>query len=100
MTKVFLFMWMCSSVPGNECIKIPTPEFIFNDLYDCTVYGYAHSEDIIVSLTREFDIIFNLCYRIRSSHQEPIPQYFPSLGIGLFNYQYKVYHLNDPFRVE
>tara|TARA_R110001592_G_scaffold75224_1_gene227829 strand:- start:22 stop:240 length:219 start_codon:yes stop_codon:yes gene_type:complete len=54
MTKVFLFMWMCSSVPGNECIKIPTPEFSFNDLYDCTVYGYAHSEDIIVSLTRDF----------------------------------------------
>tara|TARA_R110001632_G_scaffold949_3_gene3688 strand:+ start:506 stop:703 length:198 start_codon:yes stop_codon:yes gene_type:complete len=47
-------MWMCSSVPGNECIKIPTPEFSFNDLYDCTVYGYAHSEDIIVSLTRDF----------------------------------------------
>ena len=54
MTKVFLFMWMCSSVPGNECIKIPTPKVQFNDLYDCTVYGYAHSEDIIVSLTREF----------------------------------------------
>ncbi len=54
MTKVFLFMWMCSSVPGNECVKIPTPEFSFNDLYDCTVYGYAHSEEIIVSLTREF----------------------------------------------
>ena len=47
-------MWMCSSVPGNECIKISTPEFSFNDLYDCTVYGYAHSEDIIVSLTRDF----------------------------------------------
>ena len=47
-------MWMCSSVPGNECIKIPTPEFSFNDLYDCTVYGYTHSEEIIVSLTREF----------------------------------------------
>ncbi len=54
MTKFFLFMWMCSSVPGNECIKIPTPEFSFNDLYDCTVYGYTHSEEIIVSLTREF----------------------------------------------
>jgi len=54
MTKVFLFMWMCSSLPGNECIKIPTLEFQFNDLYDCTVYGYAHSEEIIVSLTREF----------------------------------------------
>ena len=54
MTKVFLFMWMCSSLPGNECIKIPTPKFVFDDMYDCTVYGYAHSEEIIISLTREF----------------------------------------------
>lgn len=23
-------------------------------MYDCTVYGYAHSEEIIISLTREF----------------------------------------------
>ena len=29
-------------------------KFVFNDAYDCTVYGYSHSEDIIVSLTREF----------------------------------------------
>jgi len=25
MTKFILILWMCSSVPGNECIKIPTP---------------------------------------------------------------------------
>ena len=54
MTKVFLFMWMCSSLPGNECIKIPTPQVQFDDLYECTVYGYAHSEEIIISLRREF----------------------------------------------
>ena len=54
MTKFVLILWMCSSIPGNECIKIPTPQFVFNDMYDCTVYGYAHSEEIIISLTREF----------------------------------------------
>ena len=54
MTKFVLILWMCSSIPGNECIKIPTPQFVFNDAYDCTVYGYAHSEEIIISLTRDF----------------------------------------------
>ena len=54
MTKFVLILWMCSSIPGNECIKIPTPKFVFNDMYDCTVYGYSHSEEIIISLKREF----------------------------------------------
>ena len=53
MTKFVLILWLCSSVPGNECVKMPTPQFVFNDMYDCTVYGYAHSEELIVSLTRE-----------------------------------------------
>ena len=54
MTKFVLILAMCSSIPGNQCVKIPTPKFVFNDAYDCTVYGYSHSEEIIVSLTREF----------------------------------------------
>ena len=54
MTKIVLILWMCSSIPGNQCVKIPTPKFTFDDMYDCTVYGYSHSEEIIVSLTREF----------------------------------------------
>ena len=33
---------------------MPTPQFVFNDMYDCTVYGYAHSEELMISLTREF----------------------------------------------
>ena len=33
---------------------MPTPQFVFNDMYDCTVYGYSHSEELIISLTREF----------------------------------------------
>ena len=54
MTKFVLILWLCSSVPGNECVKMPTPQFVFNDMYDCTVYGYAHSKELIISLTREF----------------------------------------------
>jgi hypothetical protein len=41
-------------VPGNECVKMPTPQFVFNDRYDCHVYGYAYSEELMISLTREF----------------------------------------------
>ena len=53
MTKIFLFMWICSGIPGNECIKISTPQFEFNDMYDCTLYGYDHSSEIIESLSRK-----------------------------------------------
>ena len=54
MTKFVLVLWLCSSVPWNECVKMPTPQFTFDDMYDCTVYGYSHSEELIISLTREF----------------------------------------------
>ena len=54
MTKFILILWLCSSVPGNECVKMPTPQFVFNDRYDCHVYGYAYSEELMISLTREF----------------------------------------------
>ena len=46
-------MWMCSGVPGNECIKIPTPQFEFNERYNCTLYGYNHSSEIIESLGKK-----------------------------------------------
>ena len=46
MTKVFLFMYLCSSLPGTECKTIPTPIMMFNDMYDCTSYGYNYSYKI------------------------------------------------------
>ena len=54
MVKVFLFMYICSTVPGNECQQVPAKINGFNDMYDCTVYGYQYSSDLIKELDREF----------------------------------------------
>jgi len=54
MIKIFLFMYICSTVPGNECQQVPAKINGFNDVYDCTVYGYQYSSDLIKELDREF----------------------------------------------
>jgi hypothetical protein len=54
MIKVFLFMYICSTIPGNECQQMPIKTNGFNDMYDCTVYGYQYSSDLIKELDREF----------------------------------------------
>ena len=47
-------MYLCSSIPGNTCVSVPTPTMMFNDLYDCTVYGYKYSHELMVDFKREF----------------------------------------------
>ena len=54
MAKIFLFMWLCSGVAGNECIQIQTPKSEFKDMYNCTVYGYKYSYETIKGFKREF----------------------------------------------
>jgi len=54
MIKIFLFMYICSTVPGNECQQVPAKINGFNDMYDCTVYGYQYSSDLIKEFDREF----------------------------------------------
>ena len=54
MIKIFLFMYICSIVPGNECKLMPIKTNGFNDMYDCTVYGYQYSSDLIKELDRKF----------------------------------------------
>ena len=54
MIKIFLFMYICSTIPGNECQQVPIKINGFNDVYDCTVYGYQYSSDLIKELDREF----------------------------------------------
>jgi hypothetical protein len=54
MIKVFLFMYICSMVPGNECQLIETKINEFNDMYDCTISGYKQSNELISSLSRDF----------------------------------------------
>jgi len=54
MIKVFLFMYICSTTPGNECKLIDIEVNEFKDIYECTISGYQQSEDIILQLSREF----------------------------------------------
>jgi|TARA_R110001583_G_scaffold38097_1_gene123119 hypothetical protein len=54
MIKVFLFMYICSTTPGNECKLIDIEINQFNDMYECTLSGYQQSKDIILELNRKF----------------------------------------------
>ena len=54
MKVVVLIMLMCSTTPGNDCQTIPTPKVQFDSMYDCTVYGYKYSEEVVSNLTPEF----------------------------------------------
>ena len=54
MVKIILFMYICSTTPGNECRLIPTAPYEFEDIYSCTVYGYQYSEEIVAGLNKDF----------------------------------------------
>jgi hypothetical protein len=54
MIKVFLFMYICSTTPGNECKLIETEFNEFKDIYECTISGYQQSEKLISGLSRKF----------------------------------------------
>ena len=54
MIKVFLFMYICSTTPGNECKLIDIEVNQFKDIYECTLSGYQQSKDIMLELNREF----------------------------------------------
>ena len=52
--KYILILWLCSGVPGNKCKLLQTSEYLFEDVYDCTVYGYNFSHKLISGFNREF----------------------------------------------
>ena len=52
--KYVLIMYLCSAIEGNDCKLIGTEQTYFNDMYDCTVYGYQHSTDLISNFSRQF----------------------------------------------
>mgnify|MGYP003681713398 FL=1 len=54
MVKFVLIMWLCSSVPGNECKVVPTPTILFTDHYECAIYGYEYSLNLFSNLERKF----------------------------------------------
>ena len=54
MIKIFLFIYICSTTPGNECKLIDIENNQFKDIYECTLSGYQQSKDIILELNRKF----------------------------------------------
>ena len=54
MTKFILLMVLCSGVAQNECKVIPTQEKLFDNYYDCIVYGYSYSRRIITEFDPEW----------------------------------------------
>ena len=54
MKIVVILMVMCSTTPGNDCKSIPTSQVEFKDMYECTVYRYNYSKQIILELGAEF----------------------------------------------
>ena len=54
MKVIVILMVMCSTTVGNNCKVIDTPQIEFEDMYNCTVYGYSYSEEIISELNPEF----------------------------------------------
>ena len=54
MKVIVMLMVMCSTTPATQCQPIATPEIQFEDMYNCTVYGYSYSEEIISELSPEF----------------------------------------------
>jgi hypothetical protein len=72
MTKVFLFMYLCSSVIDTECKTIPTPIMMFNDMYDCTSYGYNYSYKMIDNLDREWVNSMGAYFKFMCEYKEII----------------------------
>jgi len=64
-------MWLCSTVPGNECKQIQTGITEFKDHYDCAVYGYKHSVTTIDNLDKEFINEYLVYTKFMCVKQEP-----------------------------
>ena len=54
MTKIFLFMVLCSGIANNQCKVIFTPNVLFDDYSSCIVYGYAYSHKLMASFDPEW----------------------------------------------
>ena len=52
--KFLLIMYICSAIEGNACKIVYTVQSEFKDMYDCTVYGYDYSTDLIKNFDRKF----------------------------------------------
>lgn len=65
-------MYLCSSLPGTECKTIPTPNIMFNDMYDCTSYGYNYSYKMITNLDRKWVNSMGAYFKFMCEYKEII----------------------------
>ncbi len=65
-------MYLCSSLPGTECKTIPTPTMMFNDMYDCTSYGYNYSYKMITNLDRKWVNSMGAYFKFMCEYKEII----------------------------
>ena len=54
MTKIVLFMVLCSGLAGNQCKVIPAPTILFDDYSSCIVYGYDYSHKLMTEFGPEW----------------------------------------------
>ena len=54
MTKIVLFMVLCSGIASNQCKVIPTPTVLFEDYNSCILYGYDYSHKLIAGFDPEW----------------------------------------------
>ena len=54
MTKIVLFMVLCSGLAGNQCKVIHTPTILFDDYHNCIVYGYEYSHKLMAGFDPEW----------------------------------------------
>ena len=47
-------MFICSSVPGNDCKLMPTPVDQFDTYHECAIYGYEYSTQLLKDFNPDF----------------------------------------------
>ena len=72
MTKIILIMFMCSAVPGNKCVIVPTPLEQFKNTIECNRYGYIYSNEIMNSLSKKFIIKHKVYTKFACEKQQTI----------------------------
>ena len=54
MVKFILIMFICSSVPGNDCKLMSTPVDQFDTYHECAIYGYEYSTELLKNFNSDF----------------------------------------------
>ena len=47
-------MYLCSTIAGNKCGVIPSPKVMFNDHYECIIYAYGYSLNLMAGFERDW----------------------------------------------